>query len=178
MIHVNYLISCFAIPFPLQPTLQPSTEEVPIDTAVVFSHDKNPFDPLSDSFQSKDSLNSSSKPNPNQIDRLPIAKLHRVVPLPKSSTNMRQQRLHVFRPLFVYRQEQAMRKQMTPRPPIDSDRYYHYPYYPQYFHQPDHYHHEHYANGYPELYEHYQFKNYDYVSNDISSHRLPAYDFW
>lgn len=168
---------------PTPPSSTKSTDT--FEKHVVFSHDENPFDATSNSFQMGSNLNTS-QPSPNSISKSPIVKLHQVIPLPKPSNNTRQMRVHVFRPLFVYRQEQAMKNRPNDgRPPIDADRFYHnYPYY-HYYH---HHHHEnqqqqqqqqhHYASRYPDLYDSFPFKNFDYVANDLSAENIPTYDFW
>lgn len=145
----------------------------------MFTHNVNAFDP---SLISVGSILNVSKPSPNSISKSPIVELHRVIPLVKPLNNTRQMRVHVFRPLFVYRQEQAMKKHpMDGRPPFDPDRFdnLNYPYnpYTNYYHQ---YHQNHhlYANGYPDFYESHPFKGYDYVPNDLSANRYPIYDLW
>lgn len=90
-------------------------------------------------------------------------------------------RVHVFRPLFVYRQEQAMKNRPNDgRPPFDPDRFYHnYPYYHYYHHhQNQQQQQHHYTSGYPDLYDSFPFKNFDYVANDLSAENIPTYDFW
>lgn len=183
MIHVNYLISCTALPLSLQSeiiltttttTSTTTSKPIEMDKPVVFSHDENPFDVSSFSFEFGKNLNIS-QPNPNSIHDIPIVKHHHVLPLSHSSArNARQKRLHVFRPLFVYRQEQAMRRRATARPPIDPDRFYHYPYYPYYYHD----HHHQYADEYPGSYDTHPIKSYDYVSNDLLHDKIHAYDYW
>lgn len=83
----------------------------------------------------------------------------------------RQQRIHVFRPLFVYRQEQeAMRRRATVRPQIDPSHYYpHYPYHPY------HLQHQQHAPQYPDYFDSFPHKNFDYISNDLIN---PASDYW
>lgn len=106
--------------------------------------------------------------NPNSIVKSPFAKPNNILPLMKAAKNERQQRLHVFRPLFVYRQEQAKKNQQAD---------YHY-YYPYYSHYPHYYNQHQNVNGFSDLYESDPFKNYDYISNDISTEKFPTYDFW
>lgn len=173
MIHVSYLIYCSALPLSLQSeiTLTTSTttsKPVEMDKPIVFSHDQNPFDLSSFSFGFDDKLNIS-QPKLNAFHDIPIVKLHQVLPLNPSYRNMRQKRLQAFRPLFVYRQEQAqaqaqaMRRHATARPPIDPDQFYHYPYYPHYYHL--------YADDYPD-------NSYDYQSNHLSHDTFHTIDHW
>lgn len=167
------------VALPLLQTSTVSTTASPKSTenTVVFTHNVNAFDP---SLISVGSILNVSKPSSNSILKSPIVKLHRVIPLVKPLNNTRQMRVHVFRPLFVYRQEQAMKKHsMNSRPPFDPDRFYignNYPYnpYTNYYHQNHHL----YTNGYPDIYESYPFKDYDYVPNDLSANRYPIYDLW
>lgn len=149
-----------------------------MENHVVFSHDENPFDTASNSFQMGSNLNIS-QPSPDAISKSPIVKLHQVIPLPKPSNNTRQMRVNVFRPLFVYRQEQTLKNRpKDDRPPFDPDRFYHnHPYYHYYQNQQQQQQH-HYASAYPDLYDSYPFKTFDYIANDLPAENIPTYEFW
>lgn len=173
ILQVSYLVSSSVLPLPFeastetkppaQPQLRPPENR---ENPVIFSHDTNPFDALSYSFQSGSNVNIS-KPDFSTAVGSPVTKFAKVLPL---SGNARQQRVNVFRPLFVYRQEQAMkRRKDQARPPFDPDRFYHYPHY-SYHSQ----HHQH-AHRYPDYYEPYPYKNYDYISNEVAN---GAPDYW
>ncbi|XP_055310332.1 uncharacterized protein LOC129573605 [Sitodiplosis mosellana] len=190
LLRISYFISgIVALPLSQTSTAPPTKSPDLMEIPVVFTHDVNPFDPSSISFQLGSNLNVS-KPSPDSISKSPIVKLHQVIPLLKLEeplnpplaklNNTRQMRVHIFRPLFVYRQEQAMKNRpMDGRPSFDPDRfYYNYPYYHHYHHQKQQHQQHQYAIGYPDFYESYPFKNYDYVTNDLSADRFPTYDFW
>lgn len=178
-----YLVNCFAIPLvPEQSTTIPVNIE-PIDTEkpikpIVFSHDSNPFDPKSYSFR-VDANRDVSKPERSSAAN-PMVKLSRVLPIQNRTSTARQQRIHVFPPLFVYRQEQAMRRRATARPSIDPDRLYPYPPVPldpyYYHHQPEQQ--QPYPNGYYTDYYYepypYPYNSGDYISNDLP-HGAPEY---
>lgn len=173
IIQISYFRSGFAIPLtsesPIATTIEPITTQKPI----VFSRDSNPFDPLSYSFHSGSNSNLS-KPNVTSISANSMAKHLNVLPLAKPSNNARQQRIHVFRPLFVYRQEQeAMRRRAaTVRPS------HYYPYHSYYPYDPYHYQHQqqqHYDQRYPDYYDSLPHKSFDYISNDLTH---PAPDYW
>lgn len=163
MIEISHLVSCYALPLvPEQTTVPAIVEPITTGEPIVFSHDSNPFDKKSYSFQEGSNQNTSKPENSHAIH--PMVKLSKVWPMQKP----RQQRIHVFRPLFVYRQEQAMRRRATARPSIDPDRFYpsSYPYDPYYYYQhqhPD----QHYANGYYPDYN-YEPYPYQYTSDDYT----------
>lgn len=183
VIQLNHVVSYSALPLSLDlsstSTIAPTEQTASTDAPIVFSHDIDPFNSSSLSFRLNSNLNIS-KPDEKSIHSSPMVKLYSVLPLAKSH---RQQRVHVFRPLFVYRQEQAMKNRPN-KPPIDPDRFnQHRPYYP---YQPYPYHpnrpypplfYNQLAGGYLDAYDHNSFKNYDDISNDLSGARDP-YDFW
>lgn len=190
---MNHIISHSALPLSSQtPTTELTTAPTTIatdpvltDKPIVYSHDIDPFNRSSLSFQLNENL-TISKPDANAIASMPIVKLHKVLPLAKPSTNHRQQRLNVFRPLFVYRQEQA-EKNREKRKPYNPDRfrpnayYPHHPYpypnhaYPYPPYSPSYY--NQYASGYLDYYDQHAYKNYNDISNDLSGARDP-YDYW
>lgn len=105
------------------------TQSPILQQPIVFSHDTNPFDKNSISFTQHSNLNVT-KPTQNAngtsappLNGSPISKYSSVLPLGKSISGARQQRIHTFRPLFVYRQQQAMKNRVTAKPPINIDRY-------------------------------------------------------
>lgn len=178
MTQLGNLISCFALPLVLEQTavpikIEPITTEFPMQ----FSHDSKLFDAKNSSIQESSNENVPKPESSNAINR--IVKVGKVLPM----QNERQQRIHVFRPLFVYRQEQqAMKKRATARPSIDPDRQFLYPpfpydpYYYYHHHHPDH----HYANNY--YHDDYYYDPYaypypsdDYITNDLL-HGAP--DYW
>lgn len=158
---MNYFRNGFALPFTTKTSTSTTIEPITTQKPIVFSHDSDPFDSSSYSFYLGSNSNVT-KPDLNAISAISITKHHNVLPLSKPSTNSRQQRIHVFRPLFAYRKEQAMRRRATARPSFDPVHFHpHYPYYP--YHQ--------YADYFDSL-PHAQF---DYVSNDLSN---AAPDYW
>lgn len=149
---------------PEQTMVPPTIEPISTKESNDFPHDSNRFDQISHSFQEASNHHNPSKAE-NSSATNAMVKLSRVLPMQSA----RQQRIHVFRPLFVYRQEQAMRRRATARPPIDPDRLYPYsppyPYDPYYYHQPQ----QHYASSY---YPDYYYEPYPYPSDDY------APDYW
>lgn len=156
MIQLGFLISCSTLPLTLQTSSAAASES---------AHDTNSFKNSSKSnliFHMHNNSNQSKSDSGPESSSL--LELH-------NTNNARKQRVYVFRPLFVYRQEQAMKKRSKTGIPIDPDRFYHYPYYPYYPHQ--------YGSAYPHrIFESYPFRYNDYVSNEISADRFPAYDMW
>lgn len=163
LIQISHFKSGFTLPLTTDTSPTTTIERITTQEPIVFSHDSNPFDPSSHSFQSGSNLNVT-KPDLNAINAIPMTKHHNVLPLAK--TSKRQQRIHVFRPLFVYRQEQAMRRRGTARPSIDPHHFY--PYHPYYPYQPYQHHYADYYNSLPH-------ENFDYFSNDLTN---AGPDYW
>lgn len=144
-------------------TIEPTTIKPTTIAPIIFSHDSNPFDSASISFLISN-LNVT-KPNVTSLpfNGSPVSKWANVIPLPKLISGYRQKRIHVFRPLFVYRQEQAQKKRASAKPSIDPDRYYNRPQYPYYYpHAPPP------PPPYPYPSDLYNIHYPDYVPNDLS----------
>lgn len=169
---------------PTENTTKTTSAPPPIpQQTIVFSHDINPFDPNSISFKQNSNANitkpttttiqnDANSTNSLPFNGSPISKYSSVLPL--ANNGMRQQRVHVFRPLFVYRQQEAMKNRVTGKPPINPDRYrphytagaggaylppYQAPYYYNYHVSP------HNTNSYPE-----------YLQNDVAN--ADAFDWF
>lgn len=146
---------------------------------IIFSHDTNPFDAHSTSFSSNPNTNISAPvfDADRPFNGSPMARYVNVLPLARSvrAQPNRQDRVLVFRPLFVYRQEQAKKNQMGMRPP-QRPPYYPYtdsPYAPPFNYPP----------GYYDLYDSAPY--YDLAHNELPHepvndwyNQLPASHFW
>lgn len=168
---MHYFVSSTPLPLssPTHSTLETSSLLPPTASkslrTIVFSHDFNPFDPNSNSFQSNTN-NNITKPNfDNQLpfNGSPVSKYANVIPLARSmkDDSIRQGRVLTFRPLFVYRQQQAMKNR--PKPNRYHDGYYppqshYYPSAPNPHYNP--------YNNYDDLYEPPYHSYNDYGDNN------------
>lgn len=180
-----------SIPLTTTTTLQTTTEHpTPISNPsarIIFSHDTNPFDPSSSSFISDLNPNTTApvfdakKP----FNGSPMARYTSVLPLARAlkPQDQRKDRMLVFRPLFVYRQQEAKKQQMQMqmqmqlhmRPPP-------YPYLPYGPPPPSHHSHFNYPPGHFDLYDESPIQD---IGHNHLPHapsydwqRLPESHFW